>query len=220
MQEILLAREAELLCGNVHVPWNDLIQAFTNAMEHTIGCCYEVPRCPECREQYFRFRESIGGLYGQQKKLQGTGGLDLLDLLANYRFRKVSVDHDKVYALLGLAGSGQRAPFDPDYSCLIGDLWIKTAVCNIGWSRSLRSLNYAADIDSKLNIPSWVTDWTAHSNYTGRTALQTRYEEYNAARGCEWSGTFRGKSDVLGSKISQGKGSQSSSLLKSLSHAA
>jgi hypothetical protein len=59
-------------------------------------------------------------------------------------------------------------------------------------------LNYAADRNPSQNtascdIPSWVTDWTAHSKDVGiRTSLQTRYEEYNAAAGVVWSGSFRG----------------------------
>lgn len=194
LQEILLARDAEILCGDIQVPWKDFYLAFSNIEEHmyVLGCCANVPTCSECRKQYFNFREQVGGLYEQQRRLIHSQGLNLFDLLPQYRYRQVTEPRDKVYALLGLVDSYQSSRFDPDYSCRVEDLCIKAAVCNISWCRSLRSLNFAADTESSLNIPSWVTDWNSYRQGGIKAALQTRYEMYDAARGVEWSGTFRG----------------------------
>lgn len=149
IQEILLAREADVLCGNIKLPWINLVDALAKAEDHYYlkRCCYDVTRCMECTKHYFSFREHVGGLSEQQKLLkagQGLGrGLDLTEL------------RDKSYALLGLVHAEQSAKFDPDYLCSIEELCTKTAVCNISYSGSLRSLNYASDRDrapSKLGL--------------------------------------------------------------------
>jgi hypothetical protein len=192
LQEILLAPDAEILCGD----WEDFYLAFSSIEEHIYvsRCCADVKICSECQEQYFNFREQVGGLYEQQQRLKQSQGLNLFELLPQYRYRQVTEPVDKVYALLGLVDSDQSSRFDPNYSCTVEDLWIKTAVCNISWCRSLRSLNFAADAKSNPKIPSWVTDWNSYEQAGIKTALQTRYEMYNAARGVEWSGKFRGMS--------------------------
>ena len=193
LQEILLARDAEILCGNFQVPWEDFYLAFSNIEEHMYvsGCCANVQICSEC-QKYFNFRELVGGLHEQRQRLKQSQGLNLFDLLPQYRYRQVTEPRDKVYALLGLVDPDQSSRFDPNYSCRVEDLFIKTAVCNISWCRSLQSLHFAANIESSLNIPSWVTDWDSYRQGGIKTALQTRYEMYDAARGVEWSGTFRG----------------------------
>jgi hypothetical protein len=204
LQEILLAREADVLCGNQQIPWVHLVQALTNVEDHYYGkrCCHDKARCVECRKQYFSFREHVGGLSEQQQTLKDGRafgqGLNLYDILPQYRYRQATEPRDKVYAVLGMVHAEQSAQFDPDYLCSVEDLCTKTAVCNISNCGSLRSLNYASDRDPvgsgpSLDIPSWVTDWTSHSRDRGiKTFLQTRYEMYNAAKDAPWSGSFRG----------------------------
>lgn len=188
LQEILLARDAEILCGQFRIAWGDLTQALANIERQFDG----LNCCVKCSSQYYRFREHVGGLHQQRLGLKDNQGLDLLGLLSQYRYRKVSVAKDKVYALLGVALEEQSAKFEPDYSCKDDDLWIKTAVCNISFG-SLRSLNYAADTESSPELPSWATDWNYYSQGIGiKTALQTRYEMYDAAKDVVWSGTFTG----------------------------
>lgn len=187
LQEILVAPDAEIICGDLQVSWDDVYSAFSNIEEHMFvnRCCALVPICSEGQKQYFNFREQFGGLYEQQQRLKQSQGLNLFDLLPQYRSRQVTDPLDKVYALLGLLDSDQSSRFDPDHSFKDEDLWIKTAVCNISWCRSLRSLNFAADTETDLNIPSWVTDWNSCQQAGVQTALHTRYEMYDSVRSSE-----------------------------------
>lgn len=129
LQEILLAPDAEILCGDSQIPWKDFYLAFSSIEEHiyVLRCCADVKICSEWQKQYFNFREQVGGLYEQQQRLKQSQGLNLFDLLPQYRYRQVTEPLDKVYALLGLVDSNQSSRFDPNYSCTVEDLWIKTA---------------------------------------------------------------------------------------------
>lgn len=90
------------------------------------------------------------------RKLLGVP-IQLQHLLTEATFSLATIPHDKLYALLGVAGDTDQRALRPRY-----DLPFESAYCNYTtWfastqERALHMLCQAKAADSRLNLPSWV----------------------------------------------------------------
>lgn len=148
-QEIRLAREAYLFCGNEGVPWESLRRAmvYLNASSKRAGFGHLLERCCNLAS----YRDYVAGLFEP---------LDYMLEIA--RSVSCSDPRDKIFAVLSLAREHDTGGLDPDYSkpaeAVFQDLVLH-------FTSNLQSLDILAQCELRddtggMKLPTWVPDWT------------------------------------------------------------
>ncbi|KAK8066635.1 hypothetical protein PG997_013382 [Apiospora hydei] len=148
MQEVALARQATVICGNISVPWT-LVKSGEIASLVRSGLYADSARqsIPPC----FAFDHSLYSTPGQE--------LRLLDFAAR---NCIATDpRDKIFSLLGVIPGGRLGTIEADYSLTASQLYAKTAhylASQHGWM----SVLCRAGVENAFltEIPSWAPDWT------------------------------------------------------------
>ena len=148
-QEVRLAREAHLFCGNEGVPWESFRRAILHLRQVSkpAGLGNPVQRC-----------YNIGDYPGNVADKS-----DKLELVLNYaRSASCSDPRDKIFAVLSLAYKSETRGINPDYSkpaeAVFQDLVLH-------YTSNLRSLKILAQCELRddtggMKLPTWVPDWT------------------------------------------------------------
>lgn len=166
VQEFLLARRAVLQYGRTLLPAEAALKLPIIFNNHLMGCCkefcsvvYRIVRDPESGESIGHFLGNTIQLLYQHRALDDSS---LFYALALFRGRNAGDTRDKVYGMLGLAKKNFKPiqTVQPDYSLSVEEVFSHSATAEIARTRSLETLSYCYG-DRKLNLPSWVPDWTA-----------------------------------------------------------
>ena len=152
LQEILLAREVQVILGNKTVDW----RAFSRTVYHVdknkklfLGPKYhgKPPKVVFYRDQSTKRPTLI------------TDKPDsLLAFLKDTRHCKSSDPRDMVYALLGM--SLEKDDFLPNYDLSTRDVFISLTKFFIKRDKKLDVLCHVQGARSPYNLPSWVPDWS------------------------------------------------------------
>ena len=148
-QEVRLAREAYLFCGNEGVPWESLRRAILYlrrafkpaGFSHLLDRCYYL-----CNS-----RDFVAGV------------IDNLDyMLENARSASCSDPRDKIFAVLSLAVEYQTRGIEADYS-KCAEAVFQDLVSH--YTSNIRSLSILAQCEIRndtggIKVPTWVPDWT------------------------------------------------------------
>ena len=149
LQEVRLAREAYLFCGNEGLPWESFRRAmlYLYTAYRPAGFLHLIRRC-----------YSISS-YGDYV----AGAFDSLGaILEKTKFGSCSDPRDKIFAVLSLALESETRGLDPDYSkpaeAVFQDLVLH-------FTSNLQSLNILSfcelrDDTGGMRLPTWVPDWT------------------------------------------------------------
>ncbi|KAM0449927.1 hypothetical protein ACHAO4_007229 [Trichoderma viride] len=161
VQEIWLAKDAILVCGDSSLKW----KTFKKAMEYQeawddMGC---LVRGTKRWEIWSTLKSRYGlAIHISQKRLLGSR---LSDILWNTWDRDVTDPRDKVFAILGLVGENYSATLpNIDYSKSIEEVYREVASLIITKENSLDILLAASGLDTGGNLPSWVPDWRRRAN--------------------------------------------------------
>ena len=148
-QEVRLAREGYLLCGNEELPWETLRRA--------ILYLHQAPMPAGFRHLF----ERCYHLANYRDK--GKGVFETLDMiLEDTKSASCSDPRDKIFAVLSLARKDDTRGLDPDYAksaeAVFQDLVLY-------YTFSLRSLDILTHCELRdetggMNLPTWVPDWT------------------------------------------------------------
>ena len=148
-QEVRLAREAYLLCGNEGLPWETLRRAILYLQRAPMPAGFD--RLLEPCFKLISYGDYVAGVF------------DLLDeILENTKFASCSDPRDKIFAVLSLAHKQFTRGLDPDYSkpaeAVFQDLVLH-------YTFTLQSLNILAQCELRdetggMNLPTWVPNWT------------------------------------------------------------
>ncbi|KAK4449754.1 heterokaryon incompatibility protein-domain-containing protein [Podospora aff. communis PSN243] len=149
LQEIALARNASLICGDTVVPWKCLrpphfYSSGTPPVVSELSLHCRLP--PVLRLDH--------SAYTQPDKF-----LDLLDFASEC---KAEDPRDRVYSLLGLVIGPLSQSLEVDYTLSAEQVFVKTAHLlgrHFGWSAILR--HALARGRNLPDLPSWVPDWTS-----------------------------------------------------------
>ncbi len=148
-QEVRLAREAYLFCGNEGVPWESLRRAmlYLQRASKPAGFGHLIERC------YY--------LVSYQDYVAGV--LDKLDhILENARSASCSDPRDKIFAVLSLAHKSETRGLDPDYSKPAEAVFQDLVLHYTSKVQSLDILTHCElrDDTGGMKLPTWVPDWT------------------------------------------------------------
>lgn len=159
IQEVSLAHDAVVHCGNSQIQWMTMLKALwllnqgdylnfiswhdvSRTMDETLPALdFFITTCVE--------------------NWRSTEGSDLFNLLVRHRSALASNPLDKVYGLLGLVTNSTNLGIKPNYEIDVTDLYFNVAVSIIKHSGSLDILTVPRHVDSKFQLPSWVPDWSA-----------------------------------------------------------
>ncbi|KAL4964641.1 heterokaryon incompatibility protein-domain-containing protein [Aspergillus stella-maris] len=132
LQETLMAREVEIICGNVSARWPK--RSFNEGSSEA----------------------AFSWLFRDAKWFPFTGR-DLLNVLVDASPYKCSDQRDKVFAVLGLMG---EKFIGPDYKISTESAYIGIAAYLIQQWQTLNIFALAGQSRSTLQLPSWVPDWS------------------------------------------------------------
>ncbi|KAK7183477.1 hypothetical protein DPSP01_008515 [Paraphaeosphaeria sporulosa] len=161
IQEVANASQLDVTCGEIHLPWDDLVFAARCVAEspmlagsNTAQICQHIGFIDECR----------------RSSQHGTGGqLSLFNLL--YRSRRCGATdlRDKIFGLYPLVKDQSTLP-EANYEKAVRTVYTETALHLIRTTGRLDVLSCAGAArvphTRPLNLPSWVPDWHSYDKST------------------------------------------------------
>lgn len=149
VQEITLAKDAVVMCGQKSVSWDNLICAAICLDTHHLSKLVRVDT----------WRPIQLGSYAYHLEF----GMDLLSLLHRTRPQHATRSHDKVYSVLGLACDAADYGLEVDYGNSVVKLYSDLAIKALKRNQHLGILHMTCDPAWNLvdGLPSWVPDWSA-----------------------------------------------------------
>ena len=166
LQEALVARNLEFLCGEWSVPAAPVVQTLMMAYTHKFAC-FGTPSSLSDRtaEAIARSLDQLAsmvrlGLCSLGADLQEWGAREwgLLDVLEIARQSSSTDLRDKVFALLNLCSDPTSALIQPDYSIDTSEVFKKVACAIVKSGQGPRLLLNAGFLDQTSDLPSWVPD--------------------------------------------------------------
>ncbi|XP_014554397.1 hypothetical protein COCVIDRAFT_28549 [Bipolaris victoriae FI3] len=158
VQEVCLASEKIIMCGQYQVDW----KRFMNAVEYgTLENKFD-SRIGGIPDDCLEGLQSIKEL--EDKPLEGGIAGQLLRLLTSLRPRLATNPRDKVFAIMGLLkGNRQDLHIVVDYTASVKEVYRATAVEIIRRTDNLDMFSHCihteAPSEEEACLPSWVPDW-------------------------------------------------------------
>lgn len=162
VQEVILASELTLVCGDVRIHWEDFYQAAKY-------CDYQAsdPRLalvlPENGSQ-----AAVVSLGDFRRSYHEKGAKDMYTLLREFKRTESTNPCDKLFALLSLATDRNIEGFRPDYSSKFRDVVLKYAKVFVEEQGRGMELLHRARLSATADnsdLPSWVPSWTSPTAY-------------------------------------------------------
>ena len=195
IQEALAAKSLDVICGRWRGSGEQLFNALTFAIGRRlpIGGYWDCPpdRHPQgaaCGLQQLMLMVELG-LCNIVKKLKCIRATPwpLIDILERSRPALSSDPRDRVYALLNISADQQQLAIRPDYNASVCDTFIKVAQTLTQAGYGPKVLCNACGLDTSLNLPSWVPNWSLSLDVLPFETLagQTNYiiEDWNRSAG-------------------------------------
>ena len=161
-QEIVIARNALLCCGDLHVNWMNL--------KWLVICRSVLDRDTNAKRDLARYRKEIGSrgvmhmIQAQtfvEMEWQDDDFLKLWVLLGSRRGNQASEDRDRVFSLLKVAIDGSAPALRPDYRKSVREVYASVVLHTIRQEKKLTVLTTVETPKHDRSLPSWVPDWRA-----------------------------------------------------------
>ncbi len=149
IQEIVLSRDAVVVCGRYSRPWEAVYDACTwlEACGLDFVALHNEHIVAKCMSAW-------------QEMGRKDPQLRLLRCLSQTRYSQATDPRDKVYCLLGIAMEGEDEYFQPDYSRALRQVYTAATRFIIEKDDHLEALCAVQETDSGVSeLPSWVPDW-------------------------------------------------------------
>lgn len=152
IQEISVARDVSVICGNDQSPWRDFETVAATVKDRSLTALTHVDP---------RRTIKLAGFTSQQQN--DSAHEHLLRLLSKARDSYATDNRDKIYAILGLALERDKAALTPDDSKSVEEVYTSLAVHYIEKDQNLDILNAVESDGYRLSsLPGWVPDWEIH----------------------------------------------------------
>ena len=147
LQEVFMAREAVVLCGDQEVSWKRFVGVFHLAGWEIIGSSNMV---------------SIHYVMNMDPWVKRK--LPLLAVLQRARFYQSSDPRDKIFAVAGMSQSSLEACLVPNYGKTTAEVYTEVAKFLLEDT----GLMFLSDVQGRPrlpNLPSWVPDWSQYPTH-------------------------------------------------------
>ncbi|RYP25957.1 hypothetical protein DL767_008230 [Monosporascus sp. MG133] len=188
VQEVAMAREATIHCGNQSLPWEEFcfILELENGI-NTLGVNNQI------------VMDIVEGIVFERKAISQGSETSLLQVLLRHRASLATDPRDKIYALLGLCNDNL---VQADYKLGVPDLHRLLTQAHLRQHCKLDVITVPSspfEQDQRTN-PSWVPDWSA-LDAAFPLALRTQLTndtEYSATGQSTWKPAFSADDAMLG----------------------
>ncbi|KAH7087852.1 heterokaryon incompatibility protein-domain-containing protein [Paraphoma chrysanthemicola] len=200
VQEVCLASEKIIMCGQHEVAWKSFVTAVEFAR---LSDKFDFKIAGIAEDELDGFQSIIDM---DNRLSEGNIAGQMLRLLTAMRPRLATNPRDKVFAIMGLLRGDRRdLGIVPDYTASVSDVYCTTATAIIRGTDSLDILSHCVDEnedeeDEELCLPSWIPDWSI-ADALCVPLVQNSFEElrhYNATPGSTASAKFYPEPDVVG----------------------
>jgi hypothetical protein len=159
VQEISVAQEALIVCGQDSIPWTNLCNA-CDEIDFLVSKSWEKNTYLETG---YRMCTTIRDFLQIPLK-KNMPRLDLLHLLHKWSFCKATDKRDKIYALLGLSREVKEGInlVKPDYESSVVTVYSNLVKSHVLSIRRLDILSFCDGGHSDPELPSWAPDWTVN----------------------------------------------------------
>lgn len=151
VQELLLARDINILCGSKRVPWQNILDFFDGLQFYRIS-----DRSRFMREAYLvkALNTPACRLAAERRVFQENParGFPLTTAISRFKYWKCSDFHDKVYGFLGVCSDGHRIPVDYNKSPVDVYNDVLTMVCRSGQLDFDQAMDFAQCLAGCLEI--------------------------------------------------------------------
>ncbi|KAL8403269.1 hypothetical protein RB594_008502 [Gaeumannomyces avenae] len=171
VQEVAVAREpVTIRLGDVSAPWDLIARAakhpclLPESKSQSSGATawqQEGQLQPEYAKVLQHFARTIVNIETLRARWLGGGGYPMLSLLQEFGSRDATDERDKVYALMGLAGTDNPVAISADYAMSVKDVYKQTAISLLNSTHALAFLAGNQTRKNRRDLPSWVPDWGA-----------------------------------------------------------
>lgn len=155
VQEIALAKDAQIFCGDLSVSWDYMERAFMRTVLN--GPRKSPSFVPLLRR--LQADQITGLMKGSPDRGHDSAKGPLLDLLHTHAGRGVYNPQDKIYAMLSLSTDPEHTLPKPDYKQPFEQVYRQTTLNFIKHSRNLDVLSHVWDPEENSVHPSWVPNW-------------------------------------------------------------
>jgi hypothetical protein len=193
VQESILAKELTFVCGGESCPGDYVFALSRSFFAHANGCCALFDQSAGVDisgelSNVFREVEELASFRKQASSIR------LEQLLARFRHRKATDEHDKIYGFLGLAKDVDECliDYDKSFTTAFEDMTLQM-ILSRGHLNILSQIfgkdnhvvshpNYVPDNSYKL--PSWVPDWKQSLKFWTLRDLNIRLETLDIFNAC------------------------------------
>jgi hypothetical protein len=199
VQEICLARRAEIFVGHHSASWEDFELAAWNVRNHRVGCCMKLFGVLQYdfRRAIDHFYQPIWDIWKQRTPRTLYGGYcDSILTFQEFRHRESKDPRDKIYGVLGLQNLLHIAPnYDQHFSQVYMDLTLQFINISLNLLVLVGDNNHAHF--RHLDLPSWTVDWRQSS----MAAHRYRYRFYQYRSFCASNRTTASPQLLNGSSL-------------------
>ncbi|OTA84715.1 hypothetical protein M434DRAFT_377653 [Hypoxylon sp. CO27-5] len=179
VQELVLARDTIVLCGEYTFDWDAIVSASEAMAKRASVNMFKADFLGNPDRSSLSYKNPAKLAAIKRDVLNGNGDV-LLRSLIRCRTYDASDNHDKVYSILGLAncsGYGRHNLY-PDYNRSIAELYTDFAEYLLDTSDDLHLLAHAEGDEFRLvsGLPTWVPDWSVRKDLGLRITGYARYE--------------------------------------------
>ncbi|KAI1762387.1 HET-domain-containing protein [Hypoxylon sp. FL1150] len=167
VQELVLANSTTVLCGDFTFDWDSMVHVSD----------FMSKRTPVSVASSLSYKKPAKLAAIKDGVLKGTSDVLLYSLIRS-RSYDAKYTHDKVYALMGLAGRNYPSYLHPDYQRDVAGVFTDVAKYIISCSNDLHVLAHAEgdEFRSIPGLPTWVPDWSVKKDLGLRITGYSRYE--------------------------------------------
>ncbi|KAI1101504.1 heterokaryon incompatibility protein-domain-containing protein, partial [Jackrogersella minutella] len=151
-QEIALAKDVRVLCGDRMMDWDSLLEAAVFLTDNTAA--FE-PIAAELS----RYTSGYNGVIGMdilREMILKDDKVPLEDIMLHLRQCECTDQRDKVYGALGLVGPEVNIPID--YGLNKVTIFTNATIAAITSTNSLNTICACQNLGRSLSLPSWVPD--------------------------------------------------------------
>lgn len=183
IQEVVLARQSYIHCGEASLPWLDFCIGWLSLGRIIPG------HRPDIVPSVSSYAQVMQLILSYHKMGDSSIQPELLSLLENHRNSRATDPSDKVYGFLGLCEQKgtQIHGFVPDYRRTVSETFFDAAKTIIEHDQILHILGVPReDYQSRMDgLPSWVPDWSTYvfaSSLSSRTVDGAYLYSFDAAK--------------------------------------
>jgi hypothetical protein len=149
VQELVLAKDAVVVCGESRLPWNMFQNAF-----------YFLERCGLSTQIKSALTNNLTTWKSEYGREDRKRHFDLTRMLYRTRAHKATDPRDKIFGLLGIANEGSTGYVRADYSKSTREIYTSVTRRLLIADQHLELLGAVQFAEERANLSSWVADWS------------------------------------------------------------